>query len=370
MIRYTSGDILEAGTDALVNTVNTVGVMGKGIALMFKEAFPENYRLYERACRDGEVDIGRMFVTENEGLFGPRWIINFPTKQHWRSKTRPEWIEQGLQDLRRVIDEYDILSVAIPPLGCGQGGLKWKRVRPMIEEALSDLEDVDVVVYEPTQQYQNVPKREGVEQLTPARALIAALVHRYEVLGLGCSILEVQKLAWFLQRSIEQSATDNPLNLQYKVGPYGPYAHELMHLLDSLDGSYLQCDKRLKDATPWDEIQFNPSKLDQVETYIRDTEASQYKTALDRAEALIDGFQSPFGLELLSTVDWLLNEGGCDPEVSSVRRGIEDWPAGQKAAERKQRIFSDDALGVAIEHLKSHRSAATGNGAEANPQHH
>ncbi len=153
MIRFTRGNLLEADVEALVNTVNTVGVMGKGIALMFKEAFPENFRAYANACKRDEVQIGRMFVTDRGGLLIPRWIINFPTKQHWRQKARMESVNEGLCDLRRVIAENKIRSVAVPPLGCGDGGLRWSQVRAVIEEALSALEDVEVVVYAPASKY-------------------------------------------------------------------------------------------------------------------------------------------------------------------------------------------------------------------------
>ena len=153
MIRYETGNLLEAGTGALVNTVNTVGVMGKGLALMFKEAFPENFRRYAAAVAAGGVQTGRMFVTETSALRGPRWIINFPTKQHWRGKSRMEWIEKGLDDLSRVIDGQGIRSIAIPPLGCGLGGLDWRDVRPLIETKLAGLGDVDVVIYEPATAY-------------------------------------------------------------------------------------------------------------------------------------------------------------------------------------------------------------------------
>lgn len=195
MIEYTKGNLLEADVDALVNTVNTVGVMGKGIALMFKEAFPDNYHAYAEACKNKQVQTGRMFVTERNDLMGPRWIINFPTKQHWRTKTKLEWIDSGLQDLRRVIADNGIESIAIPPLGSGNGGLDWKTVKPRIEEALGDLTDVRVVLFEPTAQYQNVTRRKGAEKLTPPRALIAELVRRYWMLGIECSLLEIQKLA-------------------------------------------------------------------------------------------------------------------------------------------------------------------------------
>jgi len=156
MMKFLQGNLLDARTDALVNTVNTVGVMGKGIALMFKEAFPANFRAYEAACKDKEVRVGHMFVTENPAFEGPRWIINFPTKKHWRQPSKMEWILEGLRDLKRVIAEHDIRSIALPPLGAGNGGLDWREVRPEIEHALGDLEGVEVLVYEPTDKYQNV----------------------------------------------------------------------------------------------------------------------------------------------------------------------------------------------------------------------
>src|SRR5262245_8144727 len=145
MIRFTQGNLLEAETEAVVNTVNTVGVMGKGIALQFKEAFPDNYRAYEAACKAGEVQIGRVFVTVNPELTNPKWIINFPTKRHWIHRTKIEWVTEGLQDLRRFIEEEGIRSVAIPPLGCGNGGLRWRRVRQEIEAAIRELDGVEVV---------------------------------------------------------------------------------------------------------------------------------------------------------------------------------------------------------------------------------
>src|SRR5688572_6015506 len=119
MIRFTQGNLLDARVDAVVNTVNTVGVMGKGIALMFKERFPENFKAYETACNAGEVVIGRMFVSPGVELDGPRWIINFPTKKHWRHPTKIDWIRSGLESLKHVIREKNIKSIAIPPLGCG-----------------------------------------------------------------------------------------------------------------------------------------------------------------------------------------------------------------------------------------------------------
>lgn len=352
MIRFTQGNLLEAHVDAVVNTVNTVGVMGKGIALMFKERFPENYKAYVAACKRGEVQIGRMFVTPNDEFEGPHWIINFPTKKHWRQPTRIEWVSEGLADLKQVIQDKGIRSIAIPPLGCGNGGLDWNVVRPMIEKALEDLNEVEIVVYEPTAKYQNVAKKQGVEKLTPARALTAEMVRRYSILGIECTILETQKLVWFLERTIRRMNLNNPLNLEFKAERYGPFATRLTHVLNGLDGSYLHCDKRLADAGPLDTIRFEDSKKLKLEAYLDSQEARTYRPAIEATDELIDGFQSPLGLEALATVDWLLSNEGAEPTLTSIRAGIQNWPAGPTHAERKQKIFSDRVLELAIERVK------------------
>lgn len=351
MITFTQGNLIEAKVDAFVNTVNTVGVMGKGIALMFKERFPENFRRYAEACKAKEIRVGKMFVTSNNELDGPRWIINFPTKQHWRSPSRMEWIQSGLEDLKSVLLERGIKSVAIPPLGAGNGGLEWGLVRSEIESALSDLADVEVVVYEPTSKYQNVAKRSGVEKLTPARALIADLVRRYSVLGMECSLLEVQKLAWFLERSIESQSHDNPLKLQFTAHKYGPYANRLDHLLNNLDGSYLHCEKRISDAGPLDSIWFDDSRTDYLFAYLKGSEMRPYLRALELAAKLIDGFESPFGMELLASVDWLLSKEGVEPSLKGVRYGLEHWPSDKGSGLRKARLFNDRVVETALQRI-------------------
>jgi len=350
MIRYTAGNLLDSKTDALVNTVNTVGVMGKGIALMFKEAFPENTRAYEAACRDHKVEVGRMFVTKRSDMLGPRWIINFPTKKHWRHPSKLEWVAEGLRDLRRVIIEEGIGSIAIPPLGAGNGGLDWAKVRPLIEAELRDL-NIDILVYEPAAKYQNVAKRSGVEKLTPARALIAELVRRYSVLGLDCSLLEVQKLAWFTQVSIDRLALEDPLALKFSAHRYGPYSDQLRHLLDALDGSYLHCDKRIADAGPLDLIWFDDAKRERLDVYLKTTEAQAYRPALEATTQLIDGFESPLGMELLATVDWVVRREGQPATLAAVNEGIAHWPGGEGAAKRKQRIFEPQMVERALERL-------------------
>jgi O-acetyl-ADP-ribose deacetylase (regulator of RNase III) len=353
MIRFTQGNLLDAEVDAVVNTVNTVGVMGKGIALMFKERFPENYRAYAAACKRGDVQVGKMFVTASLELSGPRWIINFPTKKHWRQSSKLEWISAGLEDLKRVVAEKNIRSIAIPPLGSGNGGLEWLQVRPLIEAAVADIPETEVVVYEPTAKYQNVAKGRGVDKLTPARALIAEMIRRYALLGLDCSILEVQKLAWVLTRVLQQLHLRDPLRLTFDANRYGPFAPELTHLLNALDGSYLHCEKRVVDASPFDVIHFDQEWKPRLMAYLATADAAPYEEAIDKTDHLIDGFQSPLGMEALATVDWLISREAAEPTIAGIRQALKSWRGGPASAERKQRLFSDRLLDVAIERVKT-----------------
>ena len=351
MIRFTQGNLLDADVEAVVNTVNTVGVMGKGIALMFKDKFPENYKAYEAACKRDEVQIGRMFVTASPELSGPRWIINFPTKKHWRNPSKLEWVAEGLKALRTLIVEKAIRSIAIPPLGSGNGGLEWAAVRSLIEAALGDLPNVQVVVFEPTPKYQNVAKGRGVEKLTPARAVVAEMIRRYGVLGLQCSMLEVQKLAWMLSRVIAKCGLRDPLRLTFAADKYGPYAHQLTHLLNNLDGSFLHCEKRIADASPFDTIHFDGEWQGRLSAYFATSEGAPFVEAVNKTDELIDEFQTPLGMEALATVDWLMVREKAEPTVAGIRKALNGWPAGPSAAQRKQVLFTDKLLQAAIDRL-------------------
>ncbi len=349
MITYKLGNILEDSAEALVNTVNEVGVMGKGVALMFKEAFPMSAREYEKACDAEEVHVGTMHVTRDRDLTGSRWIINFPTKKHWRNPSKLEWIRDGLKDLVRVVRENGIRSIAIPPLGCGNGGLEWNHVRNLIEATFSDLPDVDVSVYAPISEYQNAPKRSGMEELTTARAVVVEMVRRYSILGLDCTNLEVQKLAWFLTRSYRRLKLNDPLSLNFSANKFVPYADNLRHLLNGLDGSYLHCEKRLADANPLDNIWYESTKIDKVSDFLKsDPDAV---SAITETASIINGFESPLGMELLATVDWLLNEEGCEPNVASIRKGLADWFDGGHSARRKLKLLDANLISMALERL-------------------
>lgn len=349
-IAFTKGNLLDADVEAVVNTVNTVGVMGKGVALMFKEAYPDNFKQYEAAARAKELRVGKMFVTHRDAFIGPKWIVNFPTKAHWRFPSKMEWIAEGLDDLRDFIEEHKIKSIALPPLGAGNGGLDWQDVRTLMVDKLQTLEDVAVVIYEPTKQYQNVSKRAGVEKLTPARAAIAELVRRYAILGIECSLLEVQKLAYFLERFNCQ--LELPLfEFDFAANRYGPYSEKLRHMLNGLDGSYLHCDKRLADAGPFEPIRFDEARRDAVSLYMR-TEGRLHWPSVTATGDLIDGFESPLGMELLATVDWLVNQMAVNNDVDSVRGALANWPGGEASAARKLELFEDRLIALALEALR------------------
>lgn len=354
MIRSRTGNIVEDRSEALVNTVNTVGVMGKGIALAFKQRFPENYRAYKRAVEDGKVETGKIFPFENPAVYSTRWILNFPTKQHWRNRSKIEWIELGLADLRQQVLALEISSLAVPPLGCGNGGLDWKDVKPLVINALQGFTDLDVVVYEPSQRYRvsRAPAPVARPELTPARALLAAAIHRYESAGLECTLLEAHKLAYFISKQAEALLGTDPLGLNYEPHIYGPYADKLRHLLQTMQGWLVDSNVELPDASPTDVIYTVSTTVGDVDEYM-DGPGQVFKPVLDKVFHLIDGFESPLGLELLASLDWLLRETDFDPAKTSPSSAIGDWPGPPHARSRKTRILSDELLHLGISRLTS-----------------
>ena len=353
MIRFTEGNLFDAQVDTLVNTVNTVGVMGKGVALQFKERFPENFAAYAAACKRGEVKVGRMFVTKTGRLTGPRWIINFPTKADWRHPSKMEYVRAGLSDLVRVSRDLGIRSIALPPLGAGSGGLDWWLVRGAIEDALAELDDVNILVFEPIAAYQTEPKRGGIEKLTLARAMLVDVIRRYSVLGFECTNLEVQKLAYFLQRVLVGMGLPDELALTFGTNRYGPYTDALRHLLNALDGSYLHCEKRLADAGPFDAIVVDGEKLATVQDFLEDEARRAFTPALSRVDQIIDGFQSPYLMELLATVDWLVRPAG-PRGVEEIAAALGKWPGPPAVGQRKVRLFKTDQLKLATDRLRLH----------------
>ncbi len=300
MIIFTCGDILQADVEAIVNTVNCVGVMGRGIALQFRKAWPENFKAYAEACKHNEVQPGRMFVFDTHQLANPRYIINFPTKRHWRGSSRIEDIEAGLIALVAMVREKNIKSIAIPPLGSGLGGLDWNQVKSSIQQAMHNLTDVQVIIYEPYVEPENdkMASHLAVPKMTPGRAVLVELIQRYlaGLLDPTVSLLEVHKLMYFMQEAGE------PLRLQYKKGHYGPYAENLRHVLHAVEGHFVS-GYADGDDNPNKQLQLVPGVITEASDFL--AHHMQTRERFNRVSELVAGFESPFGLELLSTVHWL-----------------------------------------------------------------
>jgi len=338
MMIFKHGDILAEDAEALVNTVNCVGVMGRGIALQFKKMFPENFKAYAAACARDEVQPGRMFIFEVGRLTNPQYIINFPTKRHWRGKSRIEDIELGLEALADEISWRNIRSIAIPPLGSGLGGLDWASVRLLIEEKLRGFDDLQVVVFEPNgapKASEMVRSRE-VPRMTPGRAALVGLIHRYlgGLLDPFVTLLEVHKLMYFMQVAGE------PLRLKFRKYHYGPYAENLRHVLNDVEGHLVSGYVDGGDS-PKKQLELVPGSIADANKYLKDH--ANTLARFDRVSSLVKGFESPYGLELLSTVHWILDSNGFD-SLEGVVDCVHKWNNHKKA-------FTQRQIGIAAEIL-------------------
>jgi O-acetyl-ADP-ribose deacetylase (regulator of RNase III)/uncharacterized protein YwgA len=343
-MKYIIGNLLEANTEALVNTVNTVGVMGKGIALQFKERFPVNYKLYASECKAGRVRIGKMLVVKDSSLEGERIIINFPTKTEWFKKSQYNYIEDGLKDLVEVIKEYKIRSIAIPPLGSGNGGLKWSNVKELMNKYLENIEDVEIIIYEPNDAVKEILQRQEqkVVELKPGRAMLLYALFEYEKRGEIASVFAANKLAYFLQKSGE------PLRLQFVPFTYGPYAQAIDKVLYHLNGKYLHGLEQMK-AKAFEPLKLNYTLYSEVQDYIRKNLNSEQHNRLKNLFELIDGFESSLSLEILSSIDFLLSE---NPRLSTdeLLAKIQSWNA------RKKELIDKEHIEIALMRLKDYGS--------------
>ncbi len=341
MIEYKVGDVLSEKTEALVNTVNCVGVMGRGVALQFKKAFPDNFKAYSKACKQGEVEPGRMFVHEMERLDWPKYIINFPTKRHWRGKSRMSDIELGLDALVSEIQGRGIRSIALPPLGSGLGGLNWAEVRERIDATLGELAgDVKVVVFEPSgsPDASVMARLTEVPDMTPGRAALVMLMHRYlgALLDPFVTLLEVHKLMYFL------SEANEPLRLYYVKAPYGPFAENLSHVLHAVEGHFISGYLDGGDS-PDKQINIVPGAVTGATEYLANNPETNER--LRRVVELVDGFETPFGLELLATVHWVITKEGAITIEDVVQRTY-DWNS-------RKRMFYSEQIALACEVLES-----------------
>lgn len=351
MITEAEGNLLDAPVDALVNTVNTVGVMGKGIALQFKRAYPAMFKDYAAAAKRGDLSMGRMHVWHTDQLDGPTVIINFPTKQHWRSGSRIQDIEAGLDDLVQVIRREGITSIAIPPLGCGHGGLAWTEVEPVIREKLGDLDEVDVRIYPPAGAPPAAAMRTAgpKPRMTPGRAALIEIVRRYSAVAIeGATPIAVQKLMYFLQ------AAGEGLSLRYERNHYGPYADGLRAVLRDVEGHYLEGfgdgTQRVEVSEPF---RLLPGAREAAQALLESSPTTIER--IDRVMDLTAGFESANSLELLATVHWIAlhpnASGRTDEEILNV---VRQW------SNRKARLFTGGQVHKALDVLREkHWIAAT-----------
>lgn len=348
MLRAVRGNILDADVQALVNTVNTVGVMGRGIALQFKRAYPENFEAYRKLCQRGELEPGKLFTYDLNRLHNPRYIINFPTKRHWKGKSKLEYIESGLVALVQEIDRLGIKSIALPPLGCGLGGLRWRDVYARITRALGDLPNVEVLVYEPSgaPEPERMKTRTPKPRMTPGRAALLGLMKRYlsPLMDDAVSLLEIHKLMYFLQEAGE------PLRLQFAKGKYGPFAKNLHHVLERIEGHFI-VGYGEGTETPGKIVEYREEAVERAEKFL--TSRPETQERYERIQSLIDGFETPYGMELLASVHWVVckeNSG----ERAQVNAGLavqrlQDW------SDRKRQMFRPSHVEVAWNRLKQER---------------
>lgn len=315
MIENRTGNLLEAEAEALVNTVNCVGVMGKGIALQFAKKFPEMLASYKQACKDEEVKPGAIHVYEREDMLLPRFVLNFPTKRHWKGKSRMEDIAIGLDTLAKVIQQRNIKSIALPPLGCGNGGLEWSEVSALIHEKLGSLDDVTIWIFPPagTPDAKQISHKTERPSMNPSRAICVKIWQQYFALGYELSLLEVHKLLYFLQEAGE------PLKLRFEKQTYGPYADNLRHLLHRFEGHFTLgfADGRNKPDTP---IELLPGAIEEANEFLEATaeQSADSLKRLNRVAELIEGFESPYGMELLATVHWVASHEGATKPLDAL----------------------------------------------------
>ena len=341
---FTQGNLLDSTARALVNTVNTVGVMGKGIALQFREAYPHNFRVYRQACSDKAVAPGKMLVVEDQDLTGPRTIINFPTKRHWRGRSRLEWIESGLDDLRRVLEDGNIPGVAIPPLGCGNGGLDWAVVRPLIEQKLAGIV-TEVIVYEPSDRIRMQLREKAPEQpvvLNPARAMLLEAMHRYEDDFEPVSLFVANKLVYFLK------LLGGPFDrrVTFTKHYYGPYAPAVNHVVYRLNGTYLTGLEQ-NAARPFDALSLNYHRYPEITRYLQERLSPEENTVLENLNKLLAGYKSAYALEVLATVDFIRREQP-DLAVAGIVAEARRW------SPRKAKLLRPEYVARAVAQLDAY----------------
>ncbi len=326
--------------NAIVNAVNCVGVMGKGVALEFKRRWPENYKQYKKICNAGELSPGKMFVFDNGDMFSeenPRYLINFPTKKHWREKSRLSYIEDGLDDFVVQLSKYNIKSVALPPLGCGNGGLPWEEVKSLMELKLSDIKDIEFFIYQPQESIPEPEYRSEPSKMTFERAVLVKTLCEFETyFGGSLTRISVQKIAYFLQDMGLQ------LGLKFARNKYGPYSDRLKDALYKME----QQNFIVGYSTDPSEISVTSGAYAKAVEFLEMGKFHlDYDEIIRRLGLLIEGYENPYGMELLATVHYLVKTENCESDQAVVQ-AVQEWN------NRKGSQFVPASIGLAFNRLK------------------
>lgn len=337
MITYHTGNIFDSNVQAIVNTVNTDGVMGKGIALQFKNNFPNNFKAYQKACKEGEVRVGKMFVYEDENLIvGNKIIVNFPTKTTWKKPSEYQYIQEGLDDLIKVIQEKNIKSIAIPPLGTGNGGLNWEKVKAIIEDKLQNL-NIDIHIYEPSNQIKEIMKKERVK-LTDARALMLYALYNLVREGEFVSEFSSEKICYFLQRF----GAEKYFKLKFTPHFYGPYSGKVRRVLYTLNGSYIMGYSDMN-KKPFEILDLMGDGYEEVVSYVQKNE--ELLEIAQKTSQFLEGFYSDYALELLSSVDYIMETEKTQDKMVIMEK-LSQW------SQRKKEMFSEEKyIDIVLKHL-------------------
>ncbi len=297
MISYKCGNILRDDAQVLVNPVNCVGIMGKGLALQFKKEYPENFKAYAKECKAGNIIPGKIFIYDSGSIFDQRYIVNFPTKKHWRSKSRLEDIELGLKDFVKKIKQYQMKSIAIPPLGCGLGGLEWDSVRHLIEREFNSVKDVDIRVYMPESKC-----KISCDELSEKRKLFLSLICLYKQNGIevqnddSIGLEELQELGYILEKS------GGNLGISFSIKNQVLMSKGLQNVINDMEPQYFR-KKQMNTGRVDIAIDLQQTRLFSIEHPV-----------IKKASKILEGYESPFGIYLLTMVDWI----GTNSKIGNV----------------------------------------------------
>ena len=323
-MHYTTGDLLKSSAEALVNTVNCEGYMGKGIAYQFKMQYPENNKDYVRACKSGELTVGKLHYLKEKGKI----IVNFPTKNKWRANSRIEYINDGLDELIKLISQLNIKSIAIPPLGSGNGGLIWSEVKEIIETKLSAIDKmVDIFIYEPSQNYVSLPT---VEPKLSMSALV--LMEMKKDLN-KFDTLRLQKTGYFTNIFAKEPY------FEFKKHKYGPYANSIAIISRNI--REFQKYHNVKNTQEAYKILYNKIVSEKIENKMK-----LLTPAILKATEYVNSIETNHELECIATVAFIIEkQNGLSEE--EILQYFKNWSID------KATRFSNDDISNGINKLYS-----------------